>query len=121
MREICTLEEWYNILQAFLLLFFSLSYYLFVITPLSISNLSIRGSTLITPSLTPCGLLFCRNLTTKLFILNNSNLGDIKFFHSLFSKVKQLFLNFSCIAFLYQQLALPVGTHKNHKELYNYN
>lgn len=65
---------------------FSLSYYLFITVPLSISDLSIKKSIPLIPLVTPDSILSCQILTTELFNLNNGNSKDIKLSYYSFRK-----------------------------------
>lgn len=65
---------------------FSLSYYLFITMPLSISDLSIKKSIPLIPLVTPDSILSYKILTTELFDLNNGNSKDIKLSYYLFPK-----------------------------------
>lgn len=86
---------------SFSLIISSLSYYLFVIMLLSVSNLSIGGSRWLTPPLTSHGLLSCKIPTkpsSSLFI-NNDNPKDIKFSDMSFPSKTTLYQ-----FFLYDQI-----------------
>lgn len=65
---------------------FSLSYYLFITVPLSISDLSIKKSIPLISLVTPDSKLSCKILTTELFDLNNGNSKDIKLSYYSFPK-----------------------------------